>query len=50
MERLREWFGSPVTAGKTLVWLCWATFLVSVVVGVLIGLLALLVWGLQAVF
>jgi len=34
VERLREWFGTPVAAGKSLVWLCWASFLVSVALGV----------------
>lgn len=38
VERLREWFGTPVAAGKTVVWICWASFLVSVALGVLVAL------------
>lgn len=41
-----EWFGTPAAAGKTLIWLCW----VSVLLSVLVGVLSLLVWGVQAAF
>ncbi len=29
-ERAHEWFGTPVAAAKTLVWLCWVMLLASV--------------------
>jgi hypothetical protein len=45
-EKLREWFGTPVAAGKTLLWFCWASFLVSLFIG-FVGLLAS---GVQALF
>jgi len=45
VEKLRDWFGTPVAAGKTLVWLCWVWLLVSVLAGLLyasaLGVLAL---------
>jgi hypothetical protein len=41
VEKVRGWFGTPVAAGKTLLWLCWVSFLVSL----LIGLLYLLALG-----
>ncbi len=46
MEKVREWFGTPVAAGKTILWLCWVLFLVSL----LVGLLCLLALGALAVF
>jgi hypothetical protein len=46
MDKVREWFGTPAAAGKSLVWLCWASFLVSIFV----GLLYLLAWGALALF
>ncbi len=46
MEKLREWFGTPVRAGKTLIWLLWVWLLVSVFA----GLLYLLALGLLALF
>ncbi len=46
VEKVREWFGTPVAAGKTLLWLCWVSFLVSL----LLGLLYLLLLGALAVF
>lgn len=46
VAKVREWFGTPVAAGKTLVWLCWVSFLVSLFV----GLLYLLVLGTLALF
>lgn len=30
MEKLREWFGSPTAAAKTLVSLMWASLLISI--------------------
>jgi hypothetical protein len=45
-EKLREWFGTPFAAGKTLVWFCWMSLLVSL----FIGFVGLLVWGVQALF
>ncbi len=42
---MREWFGTPLAAGKTLIWLCW----VSLVASVLLGLLYLLAWGVEAI-
>jgi hypothetical protein len=44
VEKVREWFGTPVAAGKTLIWLGWASFLASL----LVGLLYLLVLGILA--
>lgn len=45
VEKLREWFGTPVAAGKTLVWLCWVWLCLSVLAGLLyasvLGVLAL---------
>ena len=49
VERLREWFGTPFAAGKTLIWLCWASLVASVLFGLLLGLLYLLAWGVEAV-
>lgn len=46
VEKMREWFGTPVATGKTLTWLCWAWLLVSL----LAGLLYLLVLGTLALF
>jgi hypothetical protein len=46
VQKLREWFGTPVAAGKTLVWLCWVWLLVAV----LAGLLYALALGLVALF
>lgn len=46
VEKFRDWFGTPAAAGKTLIWLCWVSLLLSVLVGVL----SLLAWGLQAAF
>jgi hypothetical protein len=46
VEKVREWFGTPVAAGKTLLWLCW----VSVLVSLLVGCLYLLALGALAVF
>ncbi len=43
-DKWREWFGTPVAAGKTLIWLLWARFVASVVV----GLFCLLAWGVLA--
>jgi hypothetical protein len=48
VERLREWFGTPVAASKTTVWLCWVALFVCVLVSVLFGLLYLLAWGIEA--
>ena len=44
MGKLREWFGTPVAAVRTLIWLCWVSFVVSV----LIGMVALVVLGVEA--
>jgi len=45
VEKLRVWFGTPVAAGKTLVWLCWVWLLVAGLAGLLyasvLGVLAL---------
>lgn len=45
VEKLSVWFGTPVAAGKTLVWLCWASLLVAVFSGLVyslaLGVLAL---------
>ena len=45
MEKLREWFGTPAAAGKTLVWLFWVWLLVAVLAGLVyalaLGVLAL---------
>jgi hypothetical protein len=45
VEKLREWFGTPGAAGKTLVWLCWVWLLLAVLAGLLyaaaLGVLAL---------
>lgn len=30
MEKIGEWFGTPGAAARTLVWLCWVTFLTMV--------------------
>ncbi len=42
---MRDWFGTPMAAGKTLVWLLWVWLLVGVLAGVLyllgLGVLAL---------
>lgn len=46
MEKLRDWFGTPVAAGKTLLWLCWVSILFAAVG----GLLYLLAWGVLAIF
>jgi hypothetical protein len=46
VEKMREWFGTPVAAGKTLIWLCWVWLLVSL----LAGLLYLLALGTLALF
>jgi hypothetical protein len=46
MEKVREWFGTPVAAGKTVPWLCWVSFLASLFV----GLLYLLALGALALF
>jgi hypothetical protein len=46
VEKLRDWFGTPVVAGKTLVWLGWVSLLVSV----FLGLVYLLAWGVQGIF
>jgi hypothetical protein len=46
MEKVREWLGTPVAAAKTVAWLCWAAFLVSLFV----GLLYLLALGALALF
>ncbi len=44
--KFRDWFGTPVAAGKTLVWLCWVSLLVAVFGGLIyvftLGVLALL--------
>ena len=45
VEKLQERFGSPVAALKTLVWLCWVSFLVSIGP----GLVYLVAWGAQTV-
>jgi hypothetical protein len=37
VEKVREWFGTPVAAVKTLIWLCWVWFLMSVLVTLLQG-------------
>jgi hypothetical protein len=42
VEKLRDWFGSPVAAGKTLVWLLWVSFLGSICLGILLVLIAAL--------
>jgi hypothetical protein len=39
MEKLRDWFGTPVRAGSTLIWLCWVSLLVSI-----FGLIAFLLF------
>jgi hypothetical protein len=44
MDRFRDWFGTPAAAVKTLIWLCWVSLLISV----LIGLVALVAWAFQA--
>jgi hypothetical protein len=49
VEKLREWFGTPLAAGKTLIWLSWASLVASVLLGLLLGLLYLLAWGVEAV-
>jgi hypothetical protein len=49
VERLREWFGTPVAAGKTIAWLCWVALLACVLVSLLFGLLYLLAWGVEAI-
>jgi hypothetical protein len=45
VEKLREWFGTPVAAGKTLIWLLWVWLLVAVLGGLVyliaLGVLAL---------
>lgn len=46
MDKVREWFGTPVAVGKTALWLCWVLFLASV----LVGLLYLLALGALALF
>ena len=46
MEKLRDWFGTPVAAGKTLVWLCW----VSLLIAIFSGLFYLLALGVLALF
>jgi hypothetical protein len=46
VEKMREWFGTPVATGKTLIWLCWVWLLVSL----LAGLLYLLGLGTLALF
>lgn len=33
VEKLGEWFGTPMAAAKTLIWLMWASFLVSLLLG-----------------
>jgi hypothetical protein len=34
MEKVRDWFGTPAAAAKTLIWLCWVSLLVAVFLGV----------------
>jgi hypothetical protein len=46
VQKLRDWFGTPLAAGKTLVWLCWASLLVAIFT----GLLYALVLGVLAIF
>jgi hypothetical protein len=45
VDSLREWFGTPLAAAKTIVWLCWVLLLASLLLGVaqllLLGVLAL---------
>lgn len=48
MDRFRDWFGTPAAAGKTLIWLCWVSLLISMLVSILFGLISLVGWGLQA--
>jgi hypothetical protein len=42
MEKLREWFGSPTAAAKTLVWLMWASLLISIALGLVLIVFAAL--------
>ena len=35
MEKARDWFGRPMRAVNTVVWLCWVSILVSVLVNLL---------------
>jgi hypothetical protein len=49
VEKLREWFGTPVAAGRTVIWLCWVSLVASVLFGLLLGLLYLLAWGVEAI-
>lgn len=35
VEKFREWFGTPVAAAKTLIWLWWVGILISVLVSLL---------------
>ena len=35
VDKVRDWFGTPAAAAKTLIWLCWVSLLVSVLVTVL---------------
>lgn len=42
VDRLREWFGSPTASAKTVVWLMWASLLVSLALGVVLVAIAAL--------
>jgi hypothetical protein len=46
VEKLRDWFGTPAAAGKTLIWLGWVSLLVAVFTGLayalVLGVLAIL--------
>jgi hypothetical protein len=35
MDKIRDWFGSPAAAARTLIWLWWVSVLVSVLATVL---------------
>ena len=44
MDKVRDWFGTPAGAAKTLIWLCWVSLLISI----LFGLVFFVAWGLEA--
>jgi hypothetical protein len=39
MEKIRDWFGTPLKAGSTLIWLLWVALLMSVFVTVILLLI-----------
>ena len=42
MDRVREWFGSPTAAARTLVWVIGASLLLSVALGAVLVVIAAL--------